>query len=383
MRTERRVQPASTRFFATAAKGTEGALRDELRELGFREVRADRGGVHFEGPMVEGMRACLELRIAVRVLALVAEFDAPSEQSLYDGVRSVDWIYYLEPRRTLAVRAACRDSRLTHTQYIAQKTKDAIVDQQRDALGARSNVNLDDPDLGVFVHLARDRAQVYVDLSGESLHRRGYRTHIEEAPLKETLAAAILRLSGWDRKTPLVDPMCGAGTIPLEAALWARDVAPGLLRERQGFERWTSHDTTRQKQIAELRESARTRIKKEGPFIAGSDISPKALETAKHNAKAAGVPVFFSKGDVREVEPTEPAGFIVTNPPYGERLQGDEGFYREMAAAFLRLSGHTLAILAGTPAIPRAMRIRPMKEWEVWNGPIECRLFTYSIHARG
>ncbi|MDI1447077.1 THUMP domain-containing protein [Polyangium sp. 6x1] len=379
MRTERKNRGEVMRFFATAAKGTEGALRDELREGRFREVRADRGGVHFEGPIEEGMRACLTLRIAVRVLAQLAEFEAASGEALYEGVSRVDFSPYVDPKRTLAVRAACKDSRLTHTQFIAQKTKDAIVDQERKQLGARSSVDLDDPDLSVFVHVVRDRASLYVDLAGESLHRRGYRTRIEEAPLKETLAAAILRLSGWDRQSPLVDPMCGSGTIPIEAALWARDVAPGLLRPRHGFERWPSHDETRKKRIAEMREAARAQVKSEGPFIAGSDVSPQAIETAKQNAKAAGVRMHFSRADVRDVEPLEPPGFIVTNPPYGERLTGGEELYRGMADAFRRLSGHTVVLLAGTPEISRAMRIRPDKEITVWNGPIECRLFSYSI----
>ena len=379
MRTERKNRGEVMRFFATAAAGTEGVLRDELREARFREVRADRGGVHFEGPFEEGMRACLESRIAVRVLALLSEFEAPHEDALYEGVQAVDLSLYLDPKRTLAVRAACKDSRLTHTQYIAQKTKDAIVDQQRRQYGARSNVDLDDPDLGVFLHLVRDRASLYVDLSGESLHRRGYRKRIEEAPLKETLAAAILRLSGWDRQSPLVDPMCGSGTIAIEAALWARDMAPGLMRPRHGFERWPGHDETRKKRIAEMREAARARVKTEGPFVAGSDISPQAIETAKQNAKAAGVRLHFSRADVRDVEPTEPPGFIVTNPPYGERLEGGEELYRAMAEALRRLSGHTVVLLAGTPEISRAMWIRPDKEITVWNGPIECRLFSYSI----
>jgi len=379
MRTETSVPRENRRFFATAAKGTEGALRDELREAGFRKVRADRGGVFFEGPFEAGMRACLELRIAVRVLELVGEFDAPNEAALYEGVRSLDFQPYVNPRKTLAVRAACKDSALTHTQYISQKTKDAIVDRQRDELGERPSVDLEDPDLVVFVHLVRDHASLYVDLSGESLHRRGYRKRIEEAPLKETLAAALLRLSGWDRRTPLVDPMCGSGTLPIEATLWARDIAPGLLHPRHGFERWPSHDATRKKQIADLRGAARARIKNESPFIAGSDSSPQAIETAKQNAKAANVPVRFSRGDVREVDPTIPAGFIITNPPYGERLTTEPEFYRDMAAALLRLSGHTVVLLAGTPDISRAMRIRPDKELTVWNGPIECRLFVYSI----
>jgi 23S rRNA G2445 N2-methylase RlmL len=379
MRTDQRPSDETIHFFATAAKGTEGALRDEMREMGFRKIRADRGGVHFEGPFVEGMRACLELRIAVRVLALLAETETPNEAALYEAVRAIDWSPYIDPRRTLAVRAACKDSVLTHSQYIAQKTKDAIVDQQRERLGRRPNVDLDDPDLSVFVHLVQNRASIYVDLSGESLHMRGYRKQIEEAPLKETLAAAILRLSGWDRKTPLVDPMCGSGTIAIEAALWARDIAPGGLRSRHGFERWSGHDATRIRDIAVLRERAKARIRKDVPFIAGSDISEKAIETSKQNARRAGIPLTFARGDVREVEPTEPAGYIVTNPPYGERLPGSEALYWDMAGAFLALSGHHVVILAGTPDIPHAMRVRPDMEHTVWNGPIECRLFGYLI----
>lgn len=379
MRTDEQTKANEAQFFATAAKGTEGALRDELRELGFRKVRADRGGVHFEGPFADGMRACLELRIAIRVLMLLAERDVPSEGALYDAVASVDWSPFVDPGRTLAVRAACKDSRLTHTQYIAQKTKDAIVDQIRAARGQRPNVDLNDPDLVVFIHLVRDKANIYVDLSGESLHVRGYRKHIEEAPLKETLAAAILRLSGWDRKTPLLDPMCGSGTIAIEAALWARDVAPGVLRERHGFERWPSHDRTRKMAIADMRARAKARIRTEAPFIAGSDISPKAIETAKQNARRAGISVHFARADVRDIEPMEPPGYIVTNPPYGERLPGGEVLYRDMAEAFLRLEGHRIVILSGTPDIERAMRIRPGLEHEVWNGPIECRLLGYLI----
>ena len=379
MRTDERAPPGSIRFFATAAKGTEGALRDELREAGFRKVRADRGGVHFEGQLAEGMRACLELRIAVRVLALVAELDAPGGDELYEGVRTIDWSLYIDARRTLAVRAACKDSRLTHTQFIAQKTKDAIVDQLRESFGARPNVDLDDPDLVVFVHVVRDRASVYVDFSGESLHRRGYRTQIEEAPLKETLAAAMLRLSGWDRRTPLVDPMCGSGTIAIEAALWARDVAPGLLRPRHGFERWPLHDASKRRLIWRCARPRGRESERKARSWPAATSRPRRSRRRNENAKRAGIPVKFARGDVREVDPTEPAGYIVTNPPYGERLPGGEEFYRDMAAAFLRLSGHRVVILAGTPEISRAMRMRPGMEIMVFNGPIECRLFGYEI----
>jgi 23S rRNA (guanine2445-N2)-methyltransferase / 23S rRNA (guanine2069-N7)-methyltransferase len=205
-------------FFATAAKGTEPALRDELRELRMHGVRADRGGVHFAGELEDGARACLHSRVAVRVLAWRGAFDVRGEAELYAAMRSLEWRHFLSQKHTLAVKATCRSSKMTHSQFIAQRSKDAIVDQLREDLGTRPNVSLEDPDVLVVVHLVSDRADVYVDLAGEPLHRRGWRTRIGEAPLKETLAAAMLRLAGWDKKKPLVDPMCGAGTIAIEAA---------------------------------------------------------------------------------------------------------------------------------------------------------------------
>ncbi|WP_104987627.1 THUMP domain-containing class I SAM-dependent RNA methyltransferase [Sorangium cellulosum] len=366
-------------FFATAAKGTEPALRDELREHRFRGVRADRGGVHFAGAMDEGFRACIELRTAVRVLVELAAFDAPSGDALYEGVSSVDWAPYLSPVHTLAVRASCRSSALTHTQFIAQRTKDAIVDQIRRRVGARPSVDLEDPDLALFVHLVRDRATLYADLGGAALHRRGYRTHIGGAPLKETLAAALLRLSGWDRARPLVDPMCGAGTIALEAALWARDIAPGLRAQRFGFERWACHDQAAAQRATALRDAARARIRAEGPPIVAADIDPDAVDTTRGNARMAGVQIEIRCQPVTALARTEPPGHVLTNPPYGERLPGTSALYRDMAAAFSRLAGHRVAILAGTEDIERAMRRRPERSLTVFNGPIECRLLTYDI----
>ena len=161
-------------LFATAARGTEGAVRDELRELGFRGVRADRGGVHFGRVLDEGFRACIEMRTAIRVLHRLASFDAPDGDALYEGVSGVDWAPFLTPQHTLAVRCSLRDSALTHSQFVAQRTKDAVVDQLRARLGARPSVDLDDPDVSIFVHLVRDRATVYLDLSGGSAPQAGF-----------------------------------------------------------------------------------------------------------------------------------------------------------------------------------------------------------------
>lgn len=366
-------------FFATAAKGTEPAVRDELRETRFRSVRADRGGVHFQGALDEGFRACLELRTASRVLLQLGAFDARSGDELYEGVRGVDWTFPLSPRRTLAVRASCRSSTLTHTQFIAQKTKDAIVDQLRERQGARPSVDLDDPDVVVAVHLVKDKATIYLDLAGEPLHRRGYRRLAGEAPLKETLAAAMLRLGGWDRQRPLVDPMCGSGTIAIEGALWARDIAPGLLRARFGFERWASHDEAATARMGELRERARARIRREGPRVLASDVDPRAITATRENARVAGVEVEAFVRELRELQPTRPPGHVVTNPPYGERLPADRVFLRDLETAFASLHGHRVTMLAGSSALLRAMPRRADKELAVFNGALECRLATWEL----
>ena len=366
--------PPEPRLFATAARGTEGALRDELRELGFKAVRAERGGVHFGGELAEGARACLELRTASRVLYRLDAFPAPDATALYEGVKAIDWSPYLTAKHTLFVRSVCRDSRLSHSQFIAQKAKDAIVDQLRERFGERPSVDRADPDLTLFVHVVRDLCTVYLDLSGDSLHRRGYRAEATSAPLKESLAAAILRLSGWDRERPFLDPMCGSGTIPIEAALWARRIAPGLLRERFGLERWACHDEAQRRGMADLREAAFARILPASPPIFGSDIDPAAVAVATENARVAGVKVTFRQKSVADLEPLSPPGMILTNPPYGERLAGGDELFATMAKAMLALRGHRIAVLAGSLAIAWAFRHDAARSLAVYNGDIECRL---------
>jgi putative N6-adenine-specific DNA methylase len=240
-------------------------------------------------------------------------------------------------------------------------------------------VDLDDPDVLLFVHLARDQATVYLDLGGGSLHRRGWRTRAGDAPIKESLAAAILRLSGWDRETRLVDPMCGAGTLPIEAALWARNVAPGLEHERFGFERWACHDEAAVRRTAEHRERARAKVREASPPIRGSDVDLGALAAARENARDAGVQVTWQRASVRDLVLDGEPGIVVTNPPYGERLDASLDLYRDMARAFARAKGWTVAILAGTPDIERAMGRRAERALVVYNGDIECRLLLYRM----
>lgn len=357
-------------FFASAAKGTEPALRDELRELRFSRVRADRGGVHFEGELREGYRACLWSRIAVRVLTPVARFDASSEKALYDGARAVDLERALSPRRTLVIRAATRASRLTHTEYLCQLTKDAVVDRIRDRCGERPSVDKDNPDVSLFLHLVRDVATLYLDLSGEPLHRRSRGPRASEAPLKETLAAALIRYSGWDRKSPFADPFSGSGTLLCEAGLWARNVAPGLTRAF-GFERWESFDASASAVLAELRDQARSRALPHGPELLGRDVAPAALDATRDALARAGLKAELSLGSVREADLSS-AGAIVANPPYGKRLHRSPELGRDLAGLVDRHPHAAVALLLSEDQAMGRTRRRPSLR-ALYNGAIPCQ----------
>jgi putative N6-adenine-specific DNA methylase len=385
------------RFFATCAKGTEGALRRELVALRLARVRGDRGGVGFEGPLEAGMRACLHSRTAMRVLLELARFPAPTADALYEGARAIEWEGWLTARTTLAVEASVSSSAITHSGYAALKVKDAVVDRLRDRLGARPDVDPKDPDFRIVLHLARGEAALSLDLAGEPLHRRGHRAATGAAPLKETLAAAILALGGADPELPFVDPMAGSGTLAVEHGLRARRIAPGLSRAF-GFQRWPVYRGGPQSAWDRLKAEARAEILPRAPApILARDLHPKALAALRRNVAAAGLAadVAIEEGDARELTPRFPRGTIVSNPPYGERLGGarDEepagdarvrerklsGFYRGLAEMLLRHSGWTAVLLSGNPALARALPLRPEIDHRLWNGPLEVRLLRWRI----
>jgi len=366
-------------FFASAAKGTEGALRDELRELRIPRVKADRGGVHFGGDGYDAMRVCFESRIAVRVLWRRGRFYAESGDELYEKVRDIDLSDVLEPNQTLSVAANVKNGQLTHTGFVAQRTKDALVDAQRVRYDARSNVSRENPDVRVVVHIVKDEAELFLDVSGEALHRRGYRTDAREAPIKETLAASMLRLCGWDRERPLVDPMCGSGTIAIEAALWARNIAPGLLGRTYGFQRWASYDDSAKLSLNQIRDKARAKIKPEGPVIVALDTDQVAVDIARKMARNAGVMIQIEAADVRDFGGSEPPGHIVTNPPYGVRIARGEGFEEMLADTFGELSGHRVSVICQDRNLEQAMKRPPAQEHALWNGDLECRLYSWDV----
>jgi len=371
-------------FFATAAKGTEGALRDELRSLGLRRIRADRGGVHFEGPLVDGMRACLWSRIAMRVLLALGEREAKGTQGFYDAIYDFPWEEHLSLRRTFAIRATVRDSELTHSHFVALKAKDAIVDRLRDKFGGRPDIEPHRPDVSIVIHLAKDVARVSLDLAGDSLHMRGWRIEAEEAPLRETLAAAILALGGYDPSLPLLDPMCGSGTIAIEAAHVARRIAPGRGRHF-GFMRWPSFGDAEAETFRRLQEEAKEIALPKAPApIIARDRFATPLETSERNIHRAGVAssIELEQQDVRELEPLPEGCQIFTNPPYGERLGGKrlqlEGLYRGFGEAYAPLAAaHRLVVLSGSPHFERAFGQKARRRHRLFNGPLQVELLSY------
>lgn len=371
-------------------------LANELRALGALEVHQVQAGVAFTGPLELGYRACLWSRLASRVLLPIAHFEAPTPEALYEGVQTVRWQEHLERQGTLAVNFNSARSAITHTYYGALKVKDAIVDQFRQAHGVRPSVDLERPDVRINAHLHRDQATLSLDLSGDSLHRRGYRSEGGEAPLKENLAAAILLRAGWpavaEQGGTLLDLMCGSGTLPIEGALIAADCAPGLGREYFGFYGWKGHQATLWKRLREEAHQRRTEGTKRLPRIVGYDAEPRAVQTALANVERAGLSgkVHLERRDLSHCRPLSKGqqgpGMVVANPPYGERLGEVEELrelYAELGKQLMQhFAGWKAAVFTGNPELGRWIGLRAVLTNKMYNGPLECRLLRFEIQPR-
>jgi len=371
-------------FFVTCAPGLEPILHEEIKSLRLARVERQVGGVRFEGTLRDAWRANLELRTAVRVLQKVRRFEARDADQLYSGVQEVDWSAFLRPGGSLRVDAHSNESELGHTLFVEQKTKDAVCDQLREKHGDRPSVDLEDADLGIYVHLFRDRCTVLTDTSGDSLHKRGWRLHQGRAPLSETLAAALVLASGWDRRSPLLDPFCGSGTILIEAALIAGNVAPGIFRRGFGFERWPGHDEAGWKALLA---EARQRVYFPSKLVLrGSDADRTILAEAGLNAASAGVAerIVFECARAEDFAPKRGwNAWIVSNPPYGERI-GDE---RALEPLFMRFgsilrdkcAGYHASILSGNPKLTHAFGMTPKAKIALKNGAIDCELLQFEL----
>jgi 23S rRNA (guanine2445-N2)-methyltransferase / 23S rRNA (guanine2069-N7)-methyltransferase len=381
-------------FFAPSAIHLEALLAEELTTMGATGAVAARGGAAFSGSVELAYRACLWSRVASRVLLVLARFPAATPDALYEGVRSIRWGEHLRGESTLAVDCKAMQSSITHAHYAALKVKDAVVDQLRDDTGTRPSVDLENPDLRIHARVRRDEATISIDLAGEPMHRRGYRARGVAAPLKENLAAAILLRAQWPRIASeggeLADPMCGSGTLPIEAALIAADIAPGLLRERWGFEGWAGHErATWEALLREARERREAgRARKIAP-LRGYDHEPAAVRTALANVERAGLGhiVHVERQELEDCAPTHAGanGLLVANPPYGERI-GARGALPELYARLGRVmrdrfQGWRAAVLASDAELGHRLGLRATKVHTLYNGRIECRLLHFEIGA--
>ncbi len=384
-------------LYVTVPAGTADLAAEELVACGVSVVKVERGGVACQGSLEQAYRACLWSRVANRVLLELAEFPAPTPEALYEGARTVDWSAHLGVDGTLAIDCTSTHSAITHTQFAAQKTKDAIVDQFRERMGTRPSVDVASPHVRVNLHLDRDVATLAIDLAGDSLHRRGYRGAQGAAPLKENLAAAMLLRAGWqklagesgDGAIGFVDPLCGSGSLAIEAALIAADVAPGMLRNQYGFLRWRGHDEAAWQRVLTEAAERRAAASLDRFVFRAYDRDTAAVRATLENAARAG----FGKhvhAERRELAdlPAAPAprGLLAANPPYGERL-GEAAALK----AVYTLLGETLkagyvgwqaAVLTGNPPLGRELKIKAKRTHTMFNGPIECRLLRFEIDPK-
>ncbi len=377
--------PTENSLYATCSSGLQHLLAAELIALGLSEVNVAGAGVRFSGGLPAAYKACMWSRVANRVLLPIHSGNADSPEALYEVAKQVDWSEHMDLRGTLAVDFFTANSTITHSQYGALKVKDAIVDQFREATGERPSVERDTPDLRINVYLFRNKARIAIDLSGSSLHRRGYREQAGPAPLKENLAASLLLACNWperaQRGDAFADPMCGSGTLVIEAAMMACNIAPGLARSYYGFLGWRGHDENAWNLVKDEAQQAPV----SAPCsLTGSDQDAKAIQLAIDNAELAGVSeaVSFQHQNIRQANSmtTLPTGLLVTNPPYGERLSIDNQFYTELGRALSRhYDGWHCGLFSAVAAPIRDLRLPLKSSLSVRNGSIDCALYKGDI----
>ena len=383
--------PATLTFFAACPRNVSELLGGELRALGVDVEREHPAGVSFRGPLRDAYLACLRSRTASRVLLTLADLDAADPDLMYRGLLELPWESHVRPDGTFAVEVVGEPPRwLRHTQFAAVRAKDAIVDRMRESAGARPSVDFAAPDLRVNLRFARERVTVGIDLSGEPLHRRGYRQAGVEAPLKENLAAALLLRAGWPAIAGegggFFDPMCGSGTLVIEAALIAANVAPGLLRRRFGFERWLQHDAAVWQELRSAAETERTLDALEAGRCAGSDRDQTAIRASIANANRAGLGnhLVFERRDLSNLPAAQrPKGLVLVNPPYGVRI-GDaekiEALYANLGHTLMRcFRGWEAGVFTGDLPLGRALGLRAYRTHAFFNGPLECRLLRFHL----
>lgn len=379
-------------LFATTARGFEELLKSELTELGAQDAKVAQGGVHYWADDETLYRTLLWSRLSSRILLPIMQAKAFSDLDLYSAVVGVNWLDYFDEKVHFFVDFNGTNQEIRHTQFGAMRVKDGIVDYFERHGRARPNVDKEQPDIRIHAYLNRDDVVLSLDLSGDALHMRGYREDTGKAPLRETLAAAIVLRSGWQRGTPLVDPMCGSGTLLIEAAQMEAQIAPQLYRLHWGFDFWQGHNQAAWEKVKEaalaLAESEKQR--ENSPHFYGFDLDHRVLQKAKQNAKNAGVAhlMQWQQGDVAAIKNPSPnvAGTVICNPPYGERLGTTPALIALYSVFGQRLkqqfAGWNASIFSGEPSLLDCLRLRSHRQFKAKNGPLDCVQKNYQIAER-
>ncbi len=362
--------------------GLEEVLATELRNIGATEVTPHNRAVSFTGDLSIIYKANLWLRTALKVLIPIEKFRAKNESQLYDGIKKINWDQYLDKEGRFVIRTSLKSDFFNHSQYVSLKSKDAIADQFRDKYGVRPSVDLTHPDLSIDIHINKDEVTVSLDSSAESLHRRGYRTDSTLAPINEVTAAGMILLSGWNGEGNYVDPMCGSGTLLIEAAMIAKNMPPNLNRAQFGFERWKNYDPTL---FAEVRAEALASMRESKANILGSDKTFKAIEISRENITRAGLDedIKVSNKRFEEVKGPDGGGIMIINPPYGERLPIEEigTFYKMMGDQMKKeFNGYDVWVISSNIPALKMTGLAPSKKIALYNGALECRYHKFEIY---
>lgn len=367
-------------LIAKTFMGLEPILAKELTELGANNVEIGRRMVSFTGSKELMYRANFQLHTAIRILKPIKHFNATTADEVYDAVKSVDWNDYLDVKKTFAVDSVVFSEEFRHSKFVAYKVKDAIADQFRESTGMRPNVSIANPDIRLHIHIAEDKCTLSLDSSGESLHRRGYRQETMEAPINEVLAAGMILMTGWKGETDFIDPMCGSGTLLIEAALIAMNMAPGIFRKEYAFEKWPDFD----KNLFDEIYNDESHEREFNHHIYGYDIDMKAVNTARINVKAAGLTKYVTVEQKDFKDFTQPAekAIIVTNPPYGERISTPNllDTYKMIGERLKReFQGNEAWILSYREECFEQIGLRPSLKVPVFNGSLECEFRKYQM----
>ncbi len=373
------------KMIAKTIFGLEDILSAELQRLGARNVETHNRAISFSGDKGFMYKANICLRTALRILVPIKTFSITDEKSLYDAIQSINWEDYMDVTDTLAIDTVLSSDLFTHSQYLSQKAKDAIVDQFRAKHGERPSVDLDRPTLRIHLHVYQNTLTVAFDSSGESLHKRGYRDKTNLAPLNEVLAAGMILLSGWDKRSTFIDPMCGSGTILIEAAMIANNIPPGYYRDEYSFEGWKKFMAFDEELYNTIFDSAIDKITNHEQQIIGGELSPNVAKKAKENIKHAKVDdiVSIKIGDIKDFEVPPGRGVVILNPPYGERMVKDniEELYKSIGDTFKsKFSGYDCWMISSNMEAFKHVGLRPSRKIALFNGQLECRFMKYEMY---